>query len=106
MTSAPDRLPILEKMLQQQPRDPFLLYGIAIEHKKKSDFAKAIDFLNRALEADPNYCYAYYQRGQVHEQSGELDAAKESYRRGIEVARVCGDAHAQSELQAALEMMG
>ena len=106
MTTAPDRLPLLENMLQQQPRDPFLLYGIAMEHKKKADFAKAIEFLNRALQADPNYSYAYYQRGQVHEEMGEVDAAKESYRLGIDVARVSGDAHAHSELQTALEMMG
>jgi predicted Zn-dependent protease len=105
MTTAADRLPLLEKMLAQQPNDPFLLYGIAMEHKKRGDAATAIAFLNRTLQADPNYCYAFYQLGQVHEQQGDLAAAKEVYARGIEIAGVCGDAHAQSELQGALEML-
>src|SRR5689334_4553686 len=106
MTAATDRLPILQKMLAQQPNDPFLLYGIAMEHKKRGDLAAAIDFLERTLKADPNYCYAYYQLGQVREQQGDVTAARDVYARGIEIARVCGDAHAQSELQGALEMLG
>jgi predicted Zn-dependent protease len=106
MNAATDRLPLLEKMLAQQPNDPFLLYGIAMEHKKRGDHAAAIDFLNRTLSADPNYCYAYYQLGQVRELMGDTAAARDVYARGIEIARVCGDAHAQSELQGALEMLG
>jgi tetratricopeptide (TPR) repeat protein len=101
-----DRLAQLQKMLQQQPTDPFLLYGIAMEHKKRNDSAAAIEFLNRAIQSDPNYSYAYFQRGQVQEQLSDMESAKESYRRGIDVARISGDAHAQSELQGALEMLG
>jgi tetratricopeptide (TPR) repeat protein len=92
-------------MLERQPRDPFLLYGIAMEYKKQGDLPKALEFLGRTIEVDPNYCYAYYQQGQVHEQSGDVEAAKRAYVAGIDAAMRSGDEHARSELQGALDMI-
>ena len=34
-------------MLERQPNDAFLLYGIALEHKKLNDHPKAIEYLDR-----------------------------------------------------------
>ena len=56
------------------------------------------------ITADPNYCYAYFQRGQVYEMTGDLDAARQSYDEGI-AAAARGDAHAQSEIEGALQML-
>lgn len=92
----------LQRMLQKTPDDPFLLYGIAMEHKKAGHADQAIEFFNRVLERDPGYCYAYHQRGLVHESTGDMDAARQSYREGIAAARKKGDAHAADEIEAAL----
>ena len=96
----------LQQMLDRQPDDPFLLYGLAMEHKKEGDAAAALEYLRRVTQKDPNYCYAYYQRGLVHESQGDPEAARKSYREGIEAADRAGDAHARSELEAALDMLG
>ena len=96
----------LRQMLERQPDDPFLLYGVAMEHKKGGDAAAALDYLRRVTQKDPNYCYAYYQRGLVYESQGDTAAARSAYREGIEAADRAGDAHARSELEAALEMLG
>src|SRR5690348_12183173 len=101
----PGRLEQLQRMLQQTPDDPFLLYGIALEYKKANDTAQAIEYLDRTVRADPGYCYAYFQRGQVHESMGDLEAAKQAYRHGIEAADKKGDQHARSELEGALAMI-
>ena len=100
------RLAQLEQMLNKSPDDPFLLYGIAMEHKKAGDTARAIEFFDRTIAVDPGYCYAFYQRGQVLEQAGDEDAARRAYRAGIEAAVKKGDAHARSELEAALDLLG
>ena len=42
-----DRMQQLQRMLEKSPTDPFLLYGIAMEHKKAGDAARA-DLLSRA----------------------------------------------------------
>lgn len=96
----------LQKMLEKTPGDPFLLYGIAMEHKKAGEDALAIEFFDKTLAIDPGYCYAYYQRGMVLEASGDEDGAKKCYRDGIEAAIKKGDAHARSELQTALDLLG
>ena len=92
-------------MLAREPRDPFLLYAIGMEYKKLQSPAKAIEFFDQTIAVDASYCYAYFQRGQVHEKSGNLEEARASYRAGIAAAQRAGDAHAQGELEAALEMI-
>ena len=100
-----DKLAKLFALLEREPRDPFLLYGIGMEYKKLAAPDKAIEFFDRTLAVDPSYCYAYFQRGQVYEQNANPAAARESYRTGIAAAAQAGDAHAQEELQAALDMI-
>jgi Tfp pilus assembly protein PilF len=81
------------------------LYGIALEHKKLGDAAAAIDFLDRVVAVDPGYCYAYHQKGLVHESTGDVASARAAYRAGIAAAEKKGDAHAREEISAALSML-
>jgi tetratricopeptide (TPR) repeat protein len=104
-TPTSDKLQKLQQMLEMEPRDAFLLYGMGMEYKKLTDYARAIEHFDRVIEADPNYCYAYFQRGQAHELLGQSEAASASYRAGIEAAERARDAHAKEELTAALEML-
>ena len=105
MPDVSDRLSKLMKMLEKDPNDPFLLYAIALEHKKGGKLSEALQYLQRTTEKDPDYSVAYQQAAQVHEQAGDLEAAREAYRRGIAVAGRKGDHHAAEEMQAALMMI-
>jgi tetratricopeptide (TPR) repeat protein len=100
-----ERMPKLMEMLEKQPGDAFVLYGVGLEHKKAGDFAQAIEFLDRTIAADAEYCYAYFQKGQVLEEMGKTDEAKGAYRDGIAAAAKKGDAHAKGELEGALMMI-
>jgi len=100
-----ERVKKLEELLAKQGSDPFLLYAMAMEHKKAGDYPRALEFLQRTLQADAGYCYAYYQQGQVHEAAGDVEAAKVAYREGIVAAMKKGDEHARSEIQVALDML-
>ena len=104
MASTP-RMEQLRRMLERDPNDPFLLYAIALEHKKAGDATQAIEFLNKVVQVDPGYCYAYHQRGLTYESLGDLEAARRAYREGIEAATRKGDAHARSEIEGALAMI-
>ena len=99
------RLEQLQKLLEKEPTDPFLLYGIALEHKKAGNAPKALEFLDQVIGRDPGYCYAYHQKGMVYEGEGDVDAARQAYREGIEAARKKGDEHARGEIEAALSML-
>jgi predicted Zn-dependent protease len=100
-----ERLEKLKTMLQRQPNDAFLLYGVAMELKKAGQGPEAIEYLKRVIGADPNYCYAYHQLGQIHESKGDVESAKAAYRQGIEAANRSGDAHAKEEISGALSMI-
>lgn len=100
-----ERLAKLQKLLERDPADPFLLYGVAMEYKKAGDARSAIDYLDRTIAAEPAYCYALFQKGQIQELQGDLEGARASYRAGIDAAKIKGDDHARSEIEDALSMI-
>jgi Tfp pilus assembly protein PilF len=100
-----ERLEKLNKMLEREPNDTFLLYGLALEYKKLEDSVNAIKFLDRVIELDPGYCYAYHQKGLTFESLGDNESAKKAYRDGIAAAQKKGDSHAAGEIEAALSMI-
>ncbi len=99
------RMQQLLKMLEREPNDTFLLYGLALEHKKAGDAAEALTLLDRVTTLDPGYCYAYHQKGLINESQDDLEAARRAYRAGIDAARTKGDEHARQEIEAALMMI-
>lgn len=103
MTS--DKLTKLFALLDRQPADAFLLYGIGLEYKKLGDAVKAIEYLERTVGVDPAYCYAYFQKGQILEKSDDVAGARQAYNAGIVAAKQVGDAHALGELQGVLDAL-
>jgi predicted Zn-dependent protease len=105
MAVTSDRMQKLQQMLEREPNDTFLLYALALEHKKGGAYADALDYLSRVLQKDPGYCVAYQQAGQVHELAGDNEAARRAYQDGIAAALRKGDHHAAEEMQSALQML-
>jgi Flp pilus assembly protein TadD len=99
------RLQKLEAMLEKSPGDTFLLYAVALEHKKSGDANRALEYLDKVILHDWGYCYAYHQKGLILESNGDIDGAKSAYRAGIDAATRKGDAHAKEEIAAALSMI-
>ena len=100
-----DRKKQLQAMLEKEPNDTFLLYGLALEFKKAGEAKPAIEYLDRVIGLDPGYCYAYHQKGLIFESTGDTNAAKAAYRDGVEAAKKKGDSHARQEIEAALEIL-
>ncbi len=94
-----DRLEQLSKLYAAEPEDPFLTYGIALEHAKAERLDEAITWLDKTLGLDDNYCYAYFQKGKMLSEKGEEGAARAVLEQGIEAAKTCGEEKAESELR-------
>jgi Tfp pilus assembly protein PilF len=101
-----DRLDVLRSMLEQDPRNAFARYGVAMEYVNQGDHARAVAEFETLLGNDPDYVPGYYHAGRALEKLGRIDEARAVYENGISVARRKGDQHAASELQAALDMVG
>ena len=103
---ASTRLEILKNMVAEKPGDSFLRYGLAMEYRNAGDLASAMHEFDALMAADPDYAATYFHAGQTLERLGKLEEARAVYRRGIEVTARKGDAHARSELEGALDMLG
>jgi predicted Zn-dependent protease len=90
----------LTRLLDKDPNDPFVLYGLAQEYFKLKDTPKAVEFYNRCLKADPSYCYAYFHKARALQAAGDIEHAKVAVTDGLAAARKAGDQHAVSELSA------
>jgi len=97
------RRQILEQMLAENPGNAFARYGLAMELVNGGHFEPAVKEFEALLAAQPDYGAAYYHGGQTLEKLGRIDQARDWYRRGVASSR---DAHARSELQAALDILG
>ncbi len=92
-------------MLAHDPANAFARYGLAMELVKTGELENAVSEFRALLEHNPNYAAAYFHGGQVLEKLGDVERAREFYEKGIEVTGRTGDAHARSELEAALDML-
>ena len=95
----------LEQMLQEDPHDVFLHYGLANELAKAGDVAAAFDRFAQIHEQFPDYVPAWFRHAQVLAEQGETDEARRVGMTGIEVAERVGDFHAAGELRGFLELL-
>ncbi|MEX0775848.1 MAG: tetratricopeptide repeat protein [Phycisphaeraceae bacterium] len=101
-----DRLDQLKKLHEADPADPFCTYGIALEHAKAGRRDDAIAWLDKTLELDGQYCYAYFQKGKILSEMGREDEARAVLELGMAVGRKAGNPdalHAAEEMATLLE---
>ena len=84
MTSRREKL---QQMLQDNPDDPFLLYGLAMEEQSQGNWDRALQMFERVLAVDPQSVAAYFQQGQILARLGRVDEARSALEAGIAVAR-------------------
>jgi predicted Zn-dependent protease len=101
MATRTPRMTQIEELLADDPSDPFLRYGLAMEYAGAGDDAMAADHLLR-LTADSPYVPAFLQAGQVLNRLNRVAEACDALRRGIAAAKTQGDSHAEGEMSALL----
>ncbi len=96
----------LEKLLTLEPNDAFLLYGLAQEYAKLGEHAKAVEYFDRTLAADPDYVYAYFHKARSLEASDRIDDTRSCLTAGLEVTKRVSDAKGISEISGYLNGLG
>lgn len=104
MTGTP-RIQQIQEMLKNEPNDSFLNYALAIEYAKLNDIKKAIEIIEVLLQRDENYLGAYYQLGYYYEQTEQPEAAINTYKKGIAIAKQQNNKKTLGELNEALWML-
>ena len=98
-----NRIELLKGFLEQDPRDSFSRYALALEYVKAGQSDDARREFEFVRDNDPGYVATYFQLAQLYRNLGLRHEAEKTYRTGITVAAKAGDGHTQSELEGALE---
>src|SRR3954468_14247314 len=99
---SPRRL-MLERSLADDPADPFLRYGLAMQCLRDGDVAEGRQRLLALIADHPDdQVAAYQQLGQSYLDGGELEPARRILTTGIAKARARGDWHAAAEMEGLL----
>lgn len=96
------RLKTLIKFYEEDPRDPFNLYGLALEYQK-TDLLKSDELFSTLLADFPNYVPSYYHAAKLKVELKQSDAALTIYKKGIEVAKQQNEKKAEQELRSAYD---
>ena len=96
----------IEAMLLDEPDDLFLRYALALEHKSEGNIAQAVELMKALTRQSPPHVPAYFMAAQYQAEEGEVEAARELLRDGIEEARKQNDHHAAGEMSEFLQMLG
>ena len=98
----PSRREQLERLLADDPKDPFLRYGLAMECGREGDDARLVEGLEALVKESPEYIPAYFHCAQGLLRLGRPDEARTVLEQGIAQARRTGDLHAAEEMQGLL----
>jgi predicted Zn-dependent protease len=96
----------LEEMLAEAPNDPFLRYGLAMEHAGAGAHEEAANGLRELIRLHPDYVPAYFHAGKALLALGRDGEAQEVLRAGIVTAMAKGDGHAAGEMEGLLDSIG
>ncbi len=97
-----NRLEQLIKFHEEDPNDPFPLYGLALEYQK-SDVKKSEQLFDRLLTDFPDYLPSYYHAAKLKATLGKGELALAIFKNGITLARKQNDTTTARELQSAYD---
>ena len=99
---AETRLEQLIRFYEEDPNDPFTVYGLALEYHK-SDVRKSEEFFNKLLTNFPDYLPTYYHAAKLKSSLGLNENALSIYKLGIVLAKRLNEQKAVQELQSAYD---
>src|SRR5882724_4299047 len=84
------RIEIFKQMLEGDPANTSILFGLAKEYEKTGANEEMIETLTRYLSAAEDQGNAYGMLARAYEKAGRRDEARATYEQGIEVANSHG----------------
>jgi len=83
---AASRIEVFERMLQSDPGNTLVMFGLAKEYEKAGQHTNVVRVLNDYLQRADDEGNAYGMLARAYEKLGQRDEARRVYEQGIEVA--------------------
>jgi folate-binding protein YgfZ len=97
---------MFRRVLEIDPTDAMANLGLGQLALERGRSEEAVEHLQRALDADPDYSAAFLALGRAWEARGEAVRARETYTAGVRVAARKGDMKTASSMQERLAALG
>lgn len=85
-----NRIEVFKQMLETDPDNSMVLFGLANEYQKQEDWQKTIETLENYLAKADDEGAAYGMLAKAYERIGEREKAREIYEKGIDVSNAHG----------------
>jgi Tfp pilus assembly protein PilF len=96
------RLEMLERDFEDDPKDPFNIYALAIEYLK-SNQQKSRNLFEMLLIEHPEYVPTYYHAAKLYQDLGDRENAIKAYEKGMKMALQNNEQKAYRELRSAYD---
>jgi len=100
------RLQQLLSFYESNPGDPFLVFALAKEYENLGQASKSLELYQQLIAESPEYIGTYFHLGKILEALEQPEAAFQTYKNGMAMAKKIGDQHAFSELATAKLELG
>jgi predicted Zn-dependent protease len=100
-----DKIASLKEILEQDPKNAFARYGLAMEFSGRGETESALAEFDRLLADHPDYTASYFMAAQTLARASRTGDAKQRLVDGMACARRTGNQHALREMQAMLDDM-
>jgi predicted Zn-dependent protease len=97
------RIEVFEQILQADPANTAVLFGLAKEHEKAGDDPTLIEVLERYLAAADDEGNAFGMLARAYERTKQSDKARDAYQRGLTAATSHGHPGMAEEYRMILE---
>ena len=99
-----NRIEVFEQMLQSDPDNTMVLFGLAKEYEKIGQYDKVISTLETYLSKSDDEGNAYGSLANAYAKTGNREKAIETYRRGIDVSLAHGHPSMANDYKITLDL--
>jgi predicted Zn-dependent protease len=98
------RIEVFKQMLESDPANTMVMFGLAKEYEKIGDTESVITLLESYLAAADDEGNAYGALAKAYEQTGDRAKARDAYEKGIEVSLAHGHPTMANDYRMTLEL--
>lgn len=99
-----NRIEVFRQMLDADPDNTMVMFGLAKEYEKLGQHQDVIDLLENYLAKADDEGNAYGVLAQAYKQTGNREKAIETYKKGIDVSMAHGHPSMANEYRMTLDM--
>ncbi|HEX8248758.1 MAG TPA: tetratricopeptide repeat protein [Pyrinomonadaceae bacterium] len=99
-----NRIDVFRQMLESDPNNTMVLFGLANEYQKAEDWQKTIAALEDYLAKADDEGAAYGMLARAYEKTGNREKAREAYEKGIDVSMKHGHPSMAQDYRVTLDL--